>query len=114
MNPLLTPEEVAERLAVSAKMIRAWLRDGRLPGIRLGRLWRVNPDALERFLGQAQTAQGMPPERSQIAPDARTRRGVPPAPPLPKALQKQVDESGGTRRIASLERRSWRKGKKRK
>ena len=47
---LLTPDEVAERLAVSPKIVRQWLRDGKLPGIRLGRLWRVNPDALERVL----------------------------------------------------------------
>lgn len=74
MNPLLTPEEVAERLAVSPKMIRAWLRDGRLPGIRLGRLWRVNPDALERFLEQSQTAQKMPPKSAQMRSDERTPR----------------------------------------
>ena len=47
---LLKPEEVAERLAVSAKMVRSWLREGKLPGVRLGRLWRIDPQALEQFL----------------------------------------------------------------
>lgn len=50
MTRLLKPEEVADRLAISPKMVRAWLREGKLPGIRLGRLWRVDPEALERFL----------------------------------------------------------------
>lgn len=73
MKRLLKPEEVAERLAVSPKMVRAWLRDGKLPGVRLGRLWRVDPDALERFIQGDRTPSGMPPERSQVAPDERTR-----------------------------------------
>jgi len=36
---LLTPEEVAEHLAVSPKSIRKWLREGKLKGVRVGRLW---------------------------------------------------------------------------
>ncbi len=55
MNPLLTPEQVAERLAVSPKMVRAWLREGKIPGIRLGRLWRVDPDALETWIAGERT-----------------------------------------------------------
>lgn len=50
MNALLKPEQVAERLAISPKMVRAWLRDGRIPGVRIGRLWRVDPDALETWI----------------------------------------------------------------
>lgn len=40
MEKLLTPEEVAERLAVSPKSIRKWLREGKLKDVRVGRLWR--------------------------------------------------------------------------
>lgn len=35
---LLTPEEAAERLAVSTKTVRDWLRSGRLSGAKVGRL----------------------------------------------------------------------------
>ncbi|NPV54941.1 MAG: helix-turn-helix domain-containing protein [Firmicutes bacterium] len=50
MDRLLTPEEVAKRLAVSPKSIREWLRNGKLRGVKVGRLWRISPQALDRFL----------------------------------------------------------------
>jgi len=46
----MTPEEVAERLAVSPKSVRAWLRSARLRGVKTGRLWRIREDDLNRFL----------------------------------------------------------------
>lgn len=73
---LLTPDEVAERLAVSPKIVRQWLRDGKLPGIRLGRLWRVNPDALERVLREGFGDWKPNAEKRQSAretPQARAR-----------------------------------------
>lgn len=53
MKRLLTPEEVAEHLAVSPKSIREWLRQGKLKGIRVGRLWRIRERDLEAFLNPA-------------------------------------------------------------
>lgn len=50
VDRLLTPEEAAERLAVSPKSIREWLRTGRLAGVKVGRLWRIREEALEAFL----------------------------------------------------------------
>ena len=47
---LLTPEEVAARLAVSPKSIREWLRSRKLKGVKAGRLWRVKEDEIEAFL----------------------------------------------------------------
>jgi len=47
---LLTPEEVAERLVVSPKSIREWLRIGKLRGVKVGRLWRIRERDLEAFL----------------------------------------------------------------
>ena len=87
MTKLLKPEEAAERLAVSPKAVRAWLREGRLPGIRLGRLWRIAEDKLEEFIGgqgfeqdaaaarppqAAPTPQNAPTRPPQIAQDERT------------------------------------------
>jgi excisionase family DNA binding protein len=52
MSPekLLTLEQVAERLAVSRKMVYDWIRDGRIPGVKMGRLWRVKEGSLDAFI----------------------------------------------------------------
>lgn len=40
---LLTPDEVAEVLELPRAEVLLWLETGRLPGLRVGRSWRVNP-----------------------------------------------------------------------
>ena len=50
--PLLTPEQVARRLNITLNTIYIWLRQGRLPGVRIGHRWRVRPEALDQFLQQ--------------------------------------------------------------
>jgi excisionase family DNA binding protein len=48
---LLTLQAVAEHCAASVWTVRAWVDAGKLPVVRLpGRLVRVRPEALERFL----------------------------------------------------------------
>jgi len=59
---LLKPEEVAERLAVTPKSIRQWLREGRLRGIRAGRLWRIRPEDVEEFIHTHATVRIPGPE----------------------------------------------------
>lgn len=46
---LYTPEEVARKLRVTTRTIYTWLRDGRLEGERIGRLWRVSDEELEHL-----------------------------------------------------------------
>lgn len=50
---LLTPEEAAERIAVSPRTLRDWLRAGELRGVKVGKLWRVRPADLEAFIEPA-------------------------------------------------------------
>ena len=50
VEKLLTPEEAAERLAVTPRSIRIWLKQGKLKGVRAGRLWRIRERDLEAFL----------------------------------------------------------------
>jgi excisionase family DNA binding protein len=50
MSKVLTPEETAERLKISAKTIRDWLRSGRLKGIKIGRQWRVEESVINYIL----------------------------------------------------------------
>src|SRR5438067_10493444 len=43
---LLSPDDAAERLGVAPKAVRAWLRTGKVRGVRAGRLWRLRPEDL--------------------------------------------------------------------
>ncbi len=49
-SDLLTPQQVAARMQVTVHTVYAWLRDGRLRGSKIGRLWRVGSDAVEALL----------------------------------------------------------------
>ena len=56
---LLTPEQVAERLAISRLTVMKWLRTGKIRGRKLGRkTWRVDPDELDAFLQRQTAARG--------------------------------------------------------
>lgn len=50
---LLTVAEVAERLGRSIEQVRRYLREGKLPGRRIGQQWFVEARALE---GESETA----------------------------------------------------------
>lgn len=47
---LLSPEEVAKRLAISPKNVREYLREGRIKTMKVGRLWRVRESDLQQYL----------------------------------------------------------------
>lgn len=50
---LMTPEEVAERLAIKPKTVRNFLREGRIKAVKVGRLWRIREsDLLEYMKGE--------------------------------------------------------------
>jgi len=68
--PLLTPEQVAERLQVKERTVLDWLRAGDLRGLKIGRLWRVPPEDLEKFLAAAVPKA---PARKASAPASRKR-----------------------------------------
>lgn len=52
-NPVITPgdlmtvTEVAEYLRLKPNTVKAWLRDGRLPGTKVGKFWWVRRSDLE-------------------------------------------------------------------
>jgi excisionase family DNA binding protein len=48
--PTLGATEVAERLGVSAKSVYAWLKDGLIPGYKIGTTWFVIRDELKDTL----------------------------------------------------------------
>ncbi len=47
---LLKINEVAQFLRVSTRSIRRWISTGELRAHRLGRQWRIAPEAIEEFL----------------------------------------------------------------
>ena len=58
MEQLLTPEAAAEKLAVSVKTVKNLLRSGKLRGVKVGNLWRLQEEALEEYLEEpSQRAQ---------------------------------------------------------
>lgn len=53
-HPLLTIPDVAARLNVSERTVRAWIAAGRLAVVRLGpRCVRIEPDEVERMVEEA-------------------------------------------------------------
>ena len=70
-EPLWTPEEVAEYLRVRPLAVYRWLREGRLHGLKVGRLWRIRQSDLDAFLdGRSSTTN---PEQTSRR-SRRTRR----------------------------------------
>ena len=56
---LLTPDQVAERLSLSVLTVRAWLRSGRLPGVKPGgRVWRVRELDLDEYIRDLSRGNG--------------------------------------------------------
>ena len=49
MEKLLTCSQVAERYGVKVITVWAWIREKKLPAIRIGKGYRVKPEDLEAF-----------------------------------------------------------------
>lgn len=54
---LLTAEEVADLLHVERNTVYRWMREGKLPSVKIGRLCRIEEAALEALLS-AQNKEG--------------------------------------------------------
>ncbi len=51
---LLSADDVARYLELEPVTIYRWCRDGRLPCLKLGKVWRIRRSALDAFLRQAE------------------------------------------------------------
>lgn len=47
---LLSPEDVAKQLNIATATVREYLREGRIKGIKVGKLWRVRESDLQRHI----------------------------------------------------------------
>ncbi len=57
-SPLLTVQEVAERLSVPKSWVYAKAEDGELPSFKLGHYRRFSPEAIEVYLRRQLTSVG--------------------------------------------------------
>lgn len=46
----LTVEQAAKKLQVSTKTVYEWLRGGKIPGRKIGKVWRMSEAAINRHL----------------------------------------------------------------
>lgn len=54
-RPLLEVAHVARRLSTSEETVRRWLRERRLPAIRVCNRWRIDPSDLDAYLDAHRT-----------------------------------------------------------
>ena len=45
----LSPQQVSERWSVDTGTVLRLIRTGKLEAFKIGRLWRISPDALKRY-----------------------------------------------------------------
>jgi excisionase family DNA binding protein len=64
MPDLLSINDVAAQLKLQPRTVLEWLRTGKLPGYKLGRVWRVDPEDVKKFLAQHKRPGGKPPHES--------------------------------------------------
>jgi excisionase family DNA binding protein len=78
MTPLLTAQEVAERLGVSKDWVWAQARAGAIPHVRLGRYRRFRTEAIEAWIVELETSNvvgtSQRAPRAAIGIDGRHRR----------------------------------------
>src|SRR5215212_11476496 len=54
---LLEVADVAEYLGVKHTTVQRWCREGSLPGMKIGKEWRICREALERFLERSERSE---------------------------------------------------------
>ena len=56
---LLEVADVAEYLGVEQTTVQRWCREGSLPGMKIGKEWRIRREALERFLERSERSESL-------------------------------------------------------
>ena len=70
----LTVDQVAQRLQLNRMTVIRLLQSGALHGIKVGRPWRVHPDALYQFLMQRAETAPLPPVAERIPEREKGRK----------------------------------------
>jgi excisionase family DNA binding protein len=59
VEEIFTPEEAAARLKIHEQTLRRFLREGKIKGYYIGRVWRIPESALKEWL---ETMSNQPPK----------------------------------------------------
>lgn len=51
---LMSVEETASYLKIHPEVVRRWLREGKLKGIKVGGVWRIDKNVLDEMLREKQ------------------------------------------------------------
>ncbi|HUU20062.1 MAG TPA: helix-turn-helix domain-containing protein [Sedimentisphaerales bacterium] len=58
-NPqLMTVEDVAEYLRIKSSTVYEWASNGKLPGVKIGRLWRFERSEIEKWVRENRQGNG--------------------------------------------------------
>jgi excisionase family DNA binding protein len=71
MSEVLTIHEAAARLKLKPETVRDWLKAGKLKGVKLGRVWRIDAEALERLLAGDEDADDVAAAEEALADPVR-------------------------------------------
>ena len=52
---MLTLEEISKRLKLHTNTLRRYAREGTLPAVKFGKVWRVEEEDLEEFIRERKT-----------------------------------------------------------
>jgi PTS system nitrogen regulatory IIA component len=73
MPTFLTTDDVARMLNISPRTVCLWAELGKLPAVRIGKLWRFRRDAIERYLEKLPPGGGVSCEVLHLHFDLRRR-----------------------------------------
>jgi len=80
MNRTLTIQQAAAKLQVKPNTVRRWIKHGRIPGCKIGRIFRISEDDLDRVLSGESIGRpaSSETERAALIREARGKyRAVP-------------------------------------
>jgi excisionase family DNA binding protein len=65
-STLYSAEDVAAVLGLHVRTVRGYVRDGRLPAVRIGKQYRITEEALQEFTGGRRSPAATPPAAPRI------------------------------------------------
>lgn len=58
MEKYLTCEQIAEKYGVKLITVWAWIREKKLPAVKIGKMYRIRPEDLKKFENDRMTKSG--------------------------------------------------------
>jgi excisionase family DNA binding protein len=63
---VFTIEDLSEGLSVNPRVVREWLKEGKIVGKKVGRRWLVTEDSLKKFLEGGDTVQSKKKMKTEV------------------------------------------------